>query len=142
MPSVRVETNQSADPTTSAAIILAITDLVAKVKPEVERRGIAVTLHHGCPLGFGGDASTPAVVITLTNAQMPHEVTLPLTQGLTAITAQHYHADPARIYVFFHELGAYHLVGIMGVTFVEIVAAQKPAPSPAPAAPPSAPPKG
>jgi phenylpyruvate tautomerase PptA (4-oxalocrotonate tautomerase family) len=135
MPFVRIETNQTADAATSGAIVKSVTDLVAQVKPEVERRGIAVSLHHNCVLSFGGDAAAPAVVINVTNATMPHEVTLPLTKGLTEIAKQHYGADPVRIYVFFHELKELYLVGIMGVTFAELGAGAA-APH---AAPPAAP---
>ncbi len=150
MPFVRIETNSSIDATASAALITEVTDLVAKVKPEVQRIGIAVVLHHGSPVAFGGDAKAPAVVITVTNATMPHEVTLPLTKGLTEISKRYYGSDPFRTYVFFQELKDLWLVGFDGVTFVELgaaaadarnaAAAQAAAPPPAtPPAPPAKP---
>ena len=141
MPVVRIETNQTADVVASAAIVKEVTDLVLKVKPEVERRGIAVSLHHNCVLSFDGDATKAAVVITMTNARMPHEVTLPLTQGLTAIAKKYYGADPLRTYAFYYELTEPHLVGLAGITFVELRAAP-PAPAattPATPAPPTPP---
>lgn len=122
MPFVRIETNLPDQPVRSAAIILAVTDLVAKVKPEVQRRGIAVSLVHDCSLAFDANPNPPAVVVNVVNAKMPHEVTLPLTQGLTQILGESYGVSPARTYCFFHELTSTHLVGLMGVTFVELAA--------------------
>jgi len=115
-----VDTNQTRTAEVVAKVVGDITDAVLIVKPEVQRAGIAVVIREGVPVAFAGDGAGPAAVVEVTNATMPHAVTLALTERLTTILGSAYSIPPTRLYVFFHEIAQPHLVGLLGKTFTEI----------------------
>ena len=127
MPYIRLEANRRISDRTAKELTAEITDIVHEEKPEVLREGIAVVITKCRSVGFGGDAEAPAAVMTVTNAKMPHKVTLPLSKRLTAAVEKHCGIPPARFYIFFHEYLAPHLVAIRGMTFVELAALLRPA---------------